>query len=740
MKYFALLLVVVFLSLSIISALDIGYVVRNPGSLDSDETAVKSFLIGEGHSVVILDDVSFDESVYDIVVVSDSVNDIGNIFDHTNTRTLFMSNSAAKKKGLGSSSGTSSDRFATIEKSEQVTDGYSLGSLQVYSTQSTVDYLLSCFPINSKNLVSKSSSTRSLVLTLDTDALLIDNSCTDRDKQIFKKNLYFGLVAASNWNSNAKDLFRNSIAWLVEAQDLDGDGYSGILDCDDGNSNVNPGATEIAYNGIDEDCSGSDLRDVDGDGYDAIIVGGDDCNDNDATVNPGSSDETKDCVNDGPTIDSFSPENPIDLLENVDNTFSVTYSDNDNLNDVTVTWKVDGQIVSTGDNYVLNTAQGDYTVVAVVSDGSNEVEQTWTVYIKDSSFFSCSSFGGDICTTSETCNGTTLSVNDSNSCCSVTCVAKDPEFADANVCDVLEKDIEIDFLNIDYDEEFEVTENIDFTVRIRNEYSKDQNFDITAYLYDLTDDNVEDRIKEKVKIKDDDRKLIGFEFEKDVDLNEGHTYALLIVVEDDVCNQAYEQIDITRAEHDIIVDKVEFSSDNLVCGDALNVDVEVNNLGRSDEDVYIILKNSKLKINERTEGFELEEYGEDDAKTEKFSVVLPDNVKSGEYSIRAEVYYENRRTFYDKVLTLGECPGEVKEVSEIISLGSIDDPDRISVEENLEDVDSISLGSSIENLVDNQEGDLETEGGSSFFRNVFLVFLIVFGGVAGFVVYNFSLN
>jgi hypothetical protein len=50
--------------------------------------------------------------------------------------------------------------------------------------------------------------------------------------------------------------------------DADGDGYGSTdsifcashgVDCDDGSSGVNPGATEVANDGIDQDCSGGDL-------------------------------------------------------------------------------------------------------------------------------------------------------------------------------------------------------------------------------------------------------------------------------------------------------------------------------------------------------------------------------------------------------------------------------------------------------------------------------------------------
>ena len=59
-------------------------------------------------------------------------------------------------------------------------------------------------------------------------------------------------------------------------------------DCDDTNNTIYPGATEVPYDDIDQDCDGADLKDVDGDGYDATVAGGNDCNDNDATtINPG---------------------------------------------------------------------------------------------------------------------------------------------------------------------------------------------------------------------------------------------------------------------------------------------------------------------------------------------------------------------------------------------------------------------------------------------------------------------
>jgi hypothetical protein len=58
-------------------------------------------------------------------------------------------------------------------------------------------------------------------------------------------------------------------------------------DCADDDPSRNAGATEIPYDGVDQDCSGADLTDVDGDGVDGGPAGGD-CVDTVATILPGA--------------------------------------------------------------------------------------------------------------------------------------------------------------------------------------------------------------------------------------------------------------------------------------------------------------------------------------------------------------------------------------------------------------------------------------------------------------------
>ena len=70
--------------------------------------------------------------------------------------------------------------------------------------------------------------------------------------------------------------------------DLDQDGWDASGDCDDTDAAVNPDQLETWYDGVDSDCDGASDYDADVDGYDADSQGGTDCDDANAAVNPGA--------------------------------------------------------------------------------------------------------------------------------------------------------------------------------------------------------------------------------------------------------------------------------------------------------------------------------------------------------------------------------------------------------------------------------------------------------------------
>src|SRR3989344_995875 len=375
------------LILPLTSASDFAYIVKSSAGVDSHLVSEFESLGFSLETVYEINIPSTNFSKYRILIIGNQNLDSPEAIPIDQYRSLTLNSYNYYKRttsdyqlGWSIDNGVKSSptQLSVVNTISQITAGLpgNFNAYTVSNINAQTSYLEGQKPSGTVNLVSNVNAPGEVVV-----ASLSPGNKFLNNKTLTQKAIFFGITSPQYWTSQSRQLFTNSISWLLEDEDRDNDGYAYDLDCNDLDSESHPGAEEIPYDNKDQDCDGSDLNDLDEDGYSSDIVGGLDCDDFDPIINPSNPDVYNNCINDAPIVQNI-PTMTVD--ENSIASFSVDATDPEN--DI-LSYKInDLRFIVSENTFSWQTTyedSGDNKFNVTVSDGSLDSIKTVLIEVKN---------------------------------------------------------------------------------------------------------------------------------------------------------------------------------------------------------------------------------------------------------------------------------------------------------------------------------------------------------------------
>lgn len=346
-------------------------------------------------------------------------------------------------------------------------------------------------------------------------------------------------------------------------------------------------------------------------------------------------------MNDAPEIVSYIPigDSAI-IIQGKNREFKINVKDADS--STIISWFVNGELktsnTGSSSSYLFSGEPGLYLLESKVSDSLLNAEKIWSVTVGPTSDFTCSEVEGFALSDKEICSGELINVSDSNSCCSIKGV---PSFKNVDICKITNSSVVIDINDPSESDKLILGSEFIIKFDIDNQLDKKQNFDVKVYLYNLDKSKSENSVDAKVRVDTDRTVRTNLNLNIPNDIDESDNYAIFIRAKDDVCSQAYQEISLERKAEDIKITDFNIP-DSANCGEDVNVKVRTQNFGTDDENIKIKIENSKLKIEEETESFKLEEFNQHDVKSGNIALSIPKDAEPGRYELTVSVIYNGK--------------------------------------------------------------------------------------------------
>lgn len=207
-------------------------------------------------------------------------------------------------------------------------------------------------------------------------------------------------------------------------------------------------------------------------------------------------------------------------------------------------------------------------------------------------------------------------------------------------------------------DDFEVGEEIEVEIEVENNADENKRIVVEISLYNIDEDDEIENTDDDKKIKDNDEEKFDLTLNVPDDF-ENDDYLVFVKAyekgnEKSQCIEGAVEIDLEREKHDVVIKDFSLNPREVLVGNSLNIDIEIENIGESDEDVYIVLEIKELGIIMESETFEIEEFGDDDFFSGSFFIEIPNDTKKGEYELEIKVVFDDGEDVEKEIISVLE--------------------------------------------------------------------------------------
>ncbi len=199
----------------------------------------------------------------------------------------------------------------------------------------------------------------------------------------------------------------------------------------------------------------------------------------------------------------------------------------------------------------------------------------------------------------------------------------------------------------DNGDEFKPGEEIEIEVDVENTADDDKDIVMEVALYNIDEDEVIEELEDEKEIDGGEDETFEFVMEVPNDFEDGSYLVFVKAYEDGdekiQCVEDAIEIDLEREKHSVVIKDFSINPETITTGKNISIFAEVWNVGKNDEDVYIVAGIEKLDVSTKSDVFELEEFGDDDTYSETLFLEIPSGTQEGNYTLNIKAVFDGEK-------------------------------------------------------------------------------------------------